>query len=191
MTETAITGQTTGPAEDDSHPPPLRAAALVFGEGEGAGDLLEAFARRLMAQGVRVGGLVQRTEKKCGMRFLVDLESGARFPISQDLGKGSESCTIDAEGMAEATAVLRRALDDPPELLIVNKFGRLECEGEGLAAEALEAMAGGLAVLTTVDRKYLDAFEAVTGGLVARLAVDAEALERWWRSSSSPDRRAE
>lgn len=166
--------------------PHIGAAALLQGEGvpgDGqASALLEAFVARRRAEGWTVAGLIQRRDPGDGLRHLVDLENGQSYPITQDLGTGSDSCVVDPHGVAAASVVLRRAMETAADILVINKFGRLESEGEGLVDETLQAMAAGLVVLTTVHENYRDAFRDRTGGLASLLPCTAEALDAWWRS---------
>ena len=74
-----------------------------------AGALLEACAQRLLAAGVRVGGLVQHTGSYAsgGKRLeLVDVASGERFEISQNLGAASSGCCINEQAMAHASGAM-------------------------------------------------------------------------------------
>ncbi len=166
--------------------PQIGAAALLQGKGapgDGeAGALLEAFAARRRAEGWAVAGLVQRRDSGNGLCHLVDLEGGQTYPITQELGSGSESCVVDPHGVAAASVVLRRAVDVSADILVINKFGRLESEGEGLVDETLAAMAAGLIVLTTVHENYRESFLERTGGLASLLPCTSDALEAWWSS---------
>ena len=73
------------------------------------------------------------------MVVLIDLENEQRYPITQDLGPGSAACALDPGLMADAAQVMRRIADEGADLAIFNRFGALEAEGGGLAAEMLEA----------------------------------------------------
>lgn len=143
----------------------------------GAGDVLAAFVAELEGQGVRVRGLIQRHDPDM---HLVDVRTGQAFAITQDLGPQSDACRIDPAGFAEASVVLRRALDDGAELVVVNRFGKLEAAGGGLADEMLAVMAEGVPVLTCVGPDQLCQWQAVTGGAGVLLPPDLPALRAWW-----------
>jgi nucleoside-triphosphatase THEP1 len=145
--------------------------------------LLASFAAELQARGFRVGGLVQHTSRdgfgrKTGME-LVALDSGEAVQIAQKLGPGA-GCTVDTQGVAAATAVLRRAIKDRVDLVVVNKFGPLETEGGGLADEAMSAMAEGVPLLIAVGADRLPRWLEFCGGLCDVLTPDPAALWRWW-----------
>jgi hypothetical protein len=149
----------------------------------GIADLLAAFAARLRAEGIDVGGLVQRRVDGGGGRpriEQIDVRTGQAFPITQDLGAGSQSCAIDTGGLAAASAVLRRETEARVALLVVNKFSEQEAEGRGLAPEMFDAVAEGIPVLTTLAKRYWPQWERLTGGAGTMLEPDEAALRRWW-----------
>jgi len=164
-------------------------AAIVYRSGAGApsGDvegLLVTFARALQARGVRVGGLAQRTTRtaegrKVGMD-LIDLGGGLPRDIMQKLGRESRACSLDSQGLTEATAVLRDALAAGVDLLVVSKFSHLEAQGQGLAQDMLAAMAEGIPVLTLVPEGHVLDWLAFCGPIGRVLAPDMGACWRWW-----------
>jgi nucleoside-triphosphatase THEP1 len=153
----------------------MNAPIAAIRQGPGAAALLASLARDLAAQGVAVKGLIQ----KPGGR-LVDVASGQSFPILQNLGKGSKSCRIDPRGVAEASESLRAAIRQGADLVVVNRFGKLEAHGQGLAAEMLAVMAAGIPLLTTLDLANLARWLDFTGGLGTVLAPERAVIEAWW-----------
>ena len=67
--------------------------------------LLAGFAAKLAARGFAVGGLVQETGG--GDMALIELDSGRRLSIKQNLGPGSAACSLDVSALAEASGALR------------------------------------------------------------------------------------
>jgi nucleoside-triphosphatase THEP1 len=164
----------------------LKLAALLNVPGAPlAQDLLATFVESLSARGLQVMGLLQETRREQGQKKamdLVEIGTGKRFSIKQNLGK-SAGCQVDTQGVAEATEVLRRALSARPALVVINKFSHLESEGQGLAAEMLALMAEGIPGLTTVTPEYVEAWDRFTGGLAAVLEPSGQALQDWWQGS--------
>lgn len=162
---------------------PLPRIAAVVSDGETDVDaLLADFTRSLAGRGWRVRGLVQEkchAGEVCDI-VLADLQDGRRYPITQNLGSGSAACRLDAQAMTEAGAVLRRIARDGADLAVANRFGKLEAEGEGFAAELLELMSQGIPVLTVVPETHLPAWRRFTGGLAAELSPRSAALEGWF-----------
>jgi nucleoside-triphosphatase THEP1 len=166
--------------------PAIAVAAVSHLRGQGVNDLVAEFARTLMERGVRVRGLIQRRapeQRGCaGDLFLVDLSTGQDFRISQNLGSESESCNVDSAAIAEASAVLRRAMAERIDLLIINKFGKLESEeGGGLTHEMVSAVAAGIPVLTTVREDRLDRWSELMGDFSVLLRPEWAEMEAWWR----------
>lgn len=173
-------------AEDDALAG-LKVGVIVRPSDGGALDCLEGFARILQGQGYFVRGLVQRnapTAEVCACAMtLVDIHSGCEYRISQDLGAGSTCCRVDTNAVAEASAVLRTAVGSETDLIVVNKFGKLEAQGLGLADEMLTAMAQGIPLLTSVEPQILERWRAFTGGIAAELAPTCGSLMRWWEEA--------
>lgn len=166
-------------------PPPLRPGAVIHGPGSAeVDDLLDRFTTELRRRGFRVGGVVQRNYgaiDDCADRMeLVDVATGRAFGISQNLGRESQSCRVDPAGVADASQVVRRAIAERVDLLVVNKFAGLEAHGEGLADELLTGISEGIPVLTSVGSRFLNEWQTFTGGYAALLSPDDAALWRWW-----------
>ncbi len=164
--------------------PQLKIGVIVRPADSCVPDSMEGFARILQGQGYLVKGLIQRNSVSTGgcacTMTLVDVENGQQFRISQDLGTGSTCCRIDTQAVAEASSVLRRAVEAETDLLIVNKFGKLESQGRGMVDEILAAVAQGIPLLTSVEAPLLDRWREFTGGLAEELTPGCGALMRWW-----------
>ncbi|WP_029029719.1 DUF2478 domain-containing protein [Salinarimonas rosea] len=166
-----------------------RIAAIVYTPEEPVSALVSDFAARLRARGHRVAGLVEaELEADACMRgdmALRDLSSGDVVSICQDLGPGARGCRVDPRGLAAAGARLAAALADAPDCVIVNKFGKLEAEGAGLAAEIGACVAAGIPLVVGVPQRFRAAWDAFAGGLDTPLSCEDAALEAWWLSVSS------
>ncbi|HZZ62255.1 MAG TPA: DUF2478 domain-containing protein [Roseiarcus sp.] len=161
-----------------------RLAAIVFDRDEAPDEALIAFVGGARARGVRVAGLVQeraaddlRDQHAVRVR---DLTSGEVLPIMQDLGPDASGCAVDPAAVAVAARLLERALATNPDLIVVNRFGRLESEGGGMLAEIGRAFAEGVAMIVCVPARYREAWNAFAAGLDAQLPARREAIEAWW-----------
>jgi len=163
------------------------AVAAIVHEGKGGADgpLLE-FVQRLQAQGRIVRGLVpgpQSDPQDCATRTVRDLEAGTVYPIGQSLGKESQACCLDPGALLKAGVVLRRAIETGADLVVVNRFGILEADGDGFSAEMLELMTRGYPVLTVVSPPYLEAWRAFTGGMATELPPDPDEILKWFNAT--------
>jgi len=163
-----------------------RIGLILHERGDKSEELLLNFAFALRAEGVDIGGLVQRSSIAANGKpemDVIDVRTGAEFRISQNLGTGSSACCLDPAGLAEASQVLRREIAAGVELLVVNKFSGAECEGGGVAAETFEAIAQGIPVLTTLATRYRERWDALTESAGTLLEPDLDALRHWWNGA--------
>jgi len=121
------------------------AAAILNDGGADADALLAQVAAQQRALGRRVRGLLMtypEGDASCAAAMvLVDLHTADEYLVSQPMGRGSTGCRADPQGFARASRVLDQALADAPDLVVCNRFGNLEAEGGGFAAEMLALMA--------------------------------------------------
>lgn len=160
----------------------IRAAAI---EDDGSVDvdaLLAAVACQQRRAGRRVRGMVMtHPDGGCGCAqamVLVDVETLDEYLVSQPLGSAASGCRADPQGFARASQVLRRAADEAPDLVVSNRFGNQEAEGQGFRAELLEILARGLPLLTVAPSRHLDAWRQFSGG-AAVLPPRQQAIDGW------------
>lgn len=161
----------------------LPCAAAVLSDGTAAMDAeLAAFAERQRRAGLRVRGLVMTYpdgSNSChGAMVLRDIDTADEYLVSQALGAGSTGCRADPQGFARASQVFRQALEQAPDLVVCNRFGGLEAENGGFAAELLALMAGGIPLLTVVAERHLEAWRNFSGGATV-LPAQPEAWDAW------------
>ncbi|QYK42006.1 MAG: DUF2478 domain-containing protein [Paracoccaceae bacterium] len=159
---------------------------VVHTEGRGAGDRLMAeIARRLLAEGLPVAGILQENIEHDPLRMchmdLTLLDGSARFRISEDRGPHATGCRLDPQALEEAVGWIEAALSRHPRLLIVNKFGKQEADGRGFRPVIGRALTEGVAVLTTVRPGHRAAFEEFAGDLALPLVPQADAVVAWAR----------
>jgi nucleoside-triphosphatase THEP1 len=164
----------------------LPVAAIVHEERGQADVLIAQLVAQLRDAGHHVLGIMKEpasTEPGTCKQdmILIDIDSGDRYNISQDLGACSEGCTLDPSVVTEASVVLRRALEARPDLIVVNRFGKLEMLGSGFHAEMIAIIEAGIPVITAVSTSHYSAWEAFTGGCAANIAPDADAIADWCR----------
>lgn len=169
---------------------PARIVALLHEAGGPDPDaVLAAFATRQLAAGHRVRGLVALPHEAAPTgRHMVLGDVAAptsRYPISQALGPAACGCNLDPRGIADASEVLRRAVREPAELALANRFGTLEAQGRGMADELLALMLAGIPLLIVVNTRYLAEWRDFTGGQALELPPSAAALQHWWDACRS------
>jgi hypothetical protein len=101
---------------------------------------------------------------------LIEISSGARLPISQRLGTGSTGCRLDPNAIETVARRVAEALDHAPvDLVVINRFGKLEAMGRGFCPVIAEALARGVPVLVGVNDLNRAAFEEFAGGVASEL----------------------
>lgn len=161
-------------------------AALVFDDGDLANKIVEAFAAELAADGRRLAGMIQLADEtqscQCRDSELLNVETQSRFTILQDLGRGSQSCRVDPAAIARAAVEIEGAIARAPDVLFINRFGKLEAEGGGLHGEIAAAFLAGVPTVVCVATRFLPAWRLFSEGLDQELPCSAEALRGWWTS---------
>lgn len=162
---------------------------FVTTEERGATDrFLSALAERLLAHGVRLAGVVQ-TNTECGGDRPCDMDlrvlpDGETIRISQSLGSRARGCRLNPEGLERAVGLVGRSLDDRPELLIINKFGKHEADGRGFRPLIGEAMLRGIPVLVGLNGLNRAHFLEFTEGAAEEIPPDAAAVGAWLKGDA-------
>lgn len=160
--------------------------AVVYSDGLAADKFLADWGYRLRDAGLTIAGLVQlnsfvRDPQTCDMD-IEELYSGAVVRLSEDRGKEARGCRLDRAKLATADALLAKALCEPLDLLILNKFGKTEAEGGGLRDVLARAVVSGLPLIVGVPFRNLDQWRSFAGELAQECQISEVAVERWLRS---------
>jgi hypothetical protein len=158
-------------------------AAVRFGDGDAVDALLEAVVRTLQAQSRTIAGCLQREtpdgEDCCAIMHLEDVSSGEWTRFSQALGPGSKGCRLDPQALAEVSGRLIAEIGPQTDLIVLNRFGKGEADGDGFRNVIERASGLGVPVLTAVRQAFEPAWEDFTGGLGEILPADAALVVRW------------
>lgn len=153
--------------------------------------LLEEAAGALKAQGLRVGGVIQRRgngegECHCADTDLVTLGSGDVFHISQPLGKGALGCRLDPDALAQCCWHLETEVAEGCDVLVLNRFGKAEAEGRGFRDLIAMALERDIPVLTGVRNEYVEAWSGFGQELATVTPAGRAALDAWFAALPSP-----
>jgi nucleoside-triphosphatase THEP1 len=163
---------------------PATIAFLAYEEGAYPDYLLETLVRGLQVEGCRIAGVLQhdlarRDRSRCDMN-LEDLASGTLIALSEDRGAAARGCRIDQSGLARAAALIAASIaSGNVDLLVVNKFGKIESEGGGLRGVIAEAVTRGIPVVIGVPMRNLDAWAAFACAFAEPVEPSAGSLRRW------------
>jgi hypothetical protein len=161
-------------------------AALQGASGDVIQELLRRFVER-WAISCRLAGVVERrTEAAEAARKTTRLQSvsdGETFPLFQDLGAGATGCCLDSVGPVQAGEAVSRHIADGCDLVVLNKFGKLEAESHaGLLAAFVSAVEHNVPVLTAVSPKYEAAWSSFASPFFTFLPPEDTAIDQWWRT---------
>lgn len=157
-------------------------AALVFRSGEDPDGVLRDFSRALIARGRRVVGLVQaRNDCRISATLLPTWET---IELSKALGHHSRACTLDTDCLARAAVHVQNGIAAGTDLVVINRFGKLEAEGNGLLDELAQAVAADTPVVIAVSLHRFEDWLRFTCGMSVKLACSSGSLHRWWNAVS-------
>ena len=157
--------------------------AVVYTDGLAADKYLAGWGYALRAAGLSVAGLVQlntfeRDPGKCDMA-VEELFSGTVLQLSEDRGKGSSGCRLDRSILTQAAGLLLSALEQRPDILVLNKFGKVEAEGEGLRDALAKAVELGVPIVVGVPFRNLDQWRLFVGDMAEEYPVDSPCIRDW------------
>ena len=92
---------------------------------------------------------------------------------------------MDSGALATAGSVIREAIEEGVDLVVINKFGHAEIDNRGLLSEYLAAVSCGIPILTTLHSKYLPDWRSFSGGQGGELPADNDAVLAWINQSGN------
>jgi hypothetical protein len=157
--------------------------AIVYPDDAYPGAVFEAIVAQCRDAGLSLAGVLQHRiaatpERRCDV-VLEDLSTGHRTAIFEDRGAGASGCRLDEAALAGAAARIEGNLDEAPDVLVLNKFGKAECGGGGLLDLIASAMERNITVVIGVPETYLQAWRRFAGDLAVELSGDAGEIEQW------------
>jgi hypothetical protein len=161
-------------------------AALAYEQDQDPDAVLRDFAAGLAAQGVRAVGLVQLGHREFDVPKLnaVMLHTGEQVRLFQDLGPGAKGCKLDVGQLLDAGTRVADAIDEGADLVIINRFGKQEREGKGLAYLIERALSSDIPVVIAVPAHRFADWIAFADGMSVKLPCNRAALDAWWAKVS-------
>ncbi|MHC4043300.1 DUF2478 domain-containing protein [Bradyrhizobium sp. 23AC] len=160
-------------------------AALVYEPHQDPDTVLRDFASDLKARGVRVVGMVQAGQCADSSLSAVLLHSGEKLLLAQDFDPAAQGCRLDLARLQNAGERIADALSLGADLVIINRFGKREREGKGLAYLVNRALDADIPVLIAVASDRFDQWIKFAGGMSVKLYCARAPLDAWWRGVTS------
>jgi len=164
-----------------------RAVKMIAVVQGAPGAVIQQMFAALVArwQPARIVGVLEESlgesHQTCSAGMLRSIASGTLFPMFQDLGSGSTACRIDPAGVALAGEAVRRDIAAGCDLVLLNRFAKLEAGREGLLSAFMAAVEVEAPILTSVSPTYQEAWERFAAPFHVMLPADPDAVEVWWR----------
>lgn len=158
-------------------------AAIVYADEVYPDAIFKMLVKRSRALGLTLAGVLQHQafeggDRRCDV-ILEDLATGYRTALFENRGAGARGCRLDEAALAEATARVEGSLEHLPQLLVLNKFGKVECEGGGLRDLIASAIDRGIPVIIGVPERNVDAWRSFAGDFSTELRDDAGRIAEW------------
>ena len=157
--------------------------AIVYANEAYPQSTFERIVENCRGRGVRLAGVLQHpvcsdAAGHCDVA-LEELTTGLRTDLFEDRGPGASGCRLDVAALAEVNAQVARSLDNDPELLILNKFGKVEAEGRGLLDLVATAVDRSIPVVIGVPIRNLEAWRNFAGGMSVEFSSDPFEIMDW------------
>ena len=164
-------------------PAPHPILAIVYSDGLAADRFISNLGYKIREAGIGVAGIVQqnkfiRERTKCDME-VEELTSGTVLQLSADRGREARGCRPDRGVLSEAAALISASLQNEPELLILNKFGKLEAEGRGLRDTLADAVQLGVPIVVGVPYRNIEQWRVFAEGLAEECPIGSSRLHEW------------
>jgi nucleoside-triphosphatase THEP1 len=163
-------------------------AAVLADDSTSTQALLAAMVADWRDSGAKIAGVIGELhglpDRTCGAGFLRDIASGKTYRIYLETPRRQTSCHLDAAGVASACRAVLEQIS-MSDVVVLNKFGKLEGMGEGLAPAFELAISAGKPVLTTVSERHRNAWRTFAPD-TSFLSANKVALQNWWRAIRVP-----
>jgi hypothetical protein len=158
-------------------------AAVVYGPGEDPDRLLRRFASDLQGSGYRVVGLVQAGPTRgVAQEHLPAVALPTQTAVSLRHTCERAGCHLDEGDLAETRRRIAAAIGAGADLVIINRFGKLEAAGAGFVDEIKRAITVEIPVLIAVPQWRFMLWTRFCAGMCVKLACAREPIDAWWRT---------
>lgn len=158
-------------------------AAVRYGPGDDPDAVLGEFLTRRLGEGHDALGILQHHVVGAPARnraIAFELAPKGEWPSFEPLLPLPDAPCSSV--LPELAARLAKALDRRPDVIILNRFGRAECEGAGVLGAMAAAVDREIPILIATPEALYDAWTRLSCGLSVTLRPEAASLDAWWRS---------
>jgi hypothetical protein len=162
-------------------------AAIVYANEVYPDALFQMLVQRCRDRRLTLAGVLQHQafvggDRRCDV-ILEDLATGHRTALFENRGAGARGCRLDEAALAEATARVEGSFEQVPHLLVLNKFGKVECDGGGLRDLIASAIDRGIPVIIGVPERNLGAWRDFAGEFATEFPDESGRIMGWLQST--------
>jgi hypothetical protein len=165
--------------------------AVVYGPHDDPDQVLCEFAIGLLQSGYRPVGLIQlgcRGDASQSRVRAITLPNCEGIDLRHNGAPFSAGCGLNTADLTTTRMQLARAVNEGADLVIINRFGKLEAKAMGFIGEIRQAAAADVPLLIAVAEERFMAWTCFTKGMGIKLRCAREPLEAWWRTVSRHSR---
>jgi nucleoside-triphosphatase THEP1 len=110
------------------------------------------------------------------------VHNGETLALARDFDPHATGCRLDVERLQQAGARIDRALEAGADVVIINRFGKRERDGQGLSYLIERAADADIPVVIAVSAQRFADWIKFAGGMSVKLRCHREALDGWWNA---------
>ena len=158
---------------------------VIGGEAAQIDMAISDAAQALIASGCNILGIVQERgedsdNRACREMRVRDLVTEQTTVISERRGKLAQGCHLDRSALLKLAKQFETRILELPDLVIINRFGRAECEGSGFRSAVELAVSLNIPVLVGVREIYEIGWHDFHGGLARNLPAEEGLIVQWF-----------
>jgi nucleoside-triphosphatase THEP1 len=137
-----------------------RFAAAVYSSDTPNRMALFKFAQKQKASRTRIGGILQKAifdaEGNIASLDAINIVTNERLAISSAVNNAGD-CGLDVSALVGTSSIIRDAIDNQLDLIVVEKFGELEQDGKGIIDDIMQTIAEGIPLVVSMPQSALPA----------------------------------
>lgn len=166
---------------------PPHLAAICTEYGANADGVIDYVIEKLRSEGKKIAGMRQRTidvPTSVGAAELQNIENGEHHRITQAHGGDSDSWEINIAAIEAAAVTLAESLSVDLDLVVINRFGKLESAGGGFCCVIQRSIELGIPVLTVVNSQWQQRWHDYGDTYAATLPANSACVLQWYYASA-------
>jgi hypothetical protein len=104
------------------------------------------------------------------------------IPVAHERNLAATGCGLDCRKLASIAKMIEAAIQEGADLVVINRFGKLEATGKGLIELIQQAADADIPALIAVPEHRFAGWIKYSAGMSVRLPCRRAALDRWWQS---------